>query len=85
MYFNYDLNNKFKDEINCNQKYIQSKLEENSSDVFDLITKKNADLYVCGRKSLADGVFKVLTEILNKNGKNGNQFIESMKVCFYHY
>jgi sulfite reductase alpha subunit-like flavoprotein len=47
-----------------------------------LITKKNADLYVCGRKSLADGVFKVLTEILNKNGKNGNEFIESMKVCF---
>jgi hypothetical protein len=47
-----------------------------------LLTKKNGDFYVCGRKSLAEGVVKVLNEILTKNGNDAVKFIESMKVNF---
>jgi sulfite reductase alpha subunit-like flavoprotein len=35
-----------------------------------LISKKSADIYICGKKRLAEGVFKTLVEMFTKKGYN---------------
>lgn len=58
---------------------------ENSNLVFDLLTKQNGEIYVCGRRALAEGVYSSLIDILTKlnyTEDDAVKFLDSMKVIY---
>lgn len=62
--------------------YVQDKLIEKEQEIFDLITKKGAFIYVCGdAKGMAQGVHAALVRILSRgNGIEESEAAEMLKL-----
>ncbi|CAO3687546.1 unnamed protein product [Rhizopus stolonifer] len=61
--------------------YVQDLIKQNSKELFDLITKKDAAIYICGdAKGMAKGVQDALAEMLVNH--QGVDVVEANKILF---
>ncbi len=64
--------------------YVQDRVEENSSEVYDLIVVKKGHLYICGDVRMAADLTKTLENILKVKGNmtmdQAKEYINDMKV-----
>ena len=64
--------------------YVANTLIKHSYVVFNLLTKEDAYLCVCGSKSFSSSVTNAIVNILNDNGISGNDYINLMRETGRH-
>jgi benzoyl-CoA 2,3-epoxidase subunit A len=74
-----DINFAFSRAINQPKKYVQDLMRERTADLASLLADPNAYFYVCGLKSMEEGVLLALQEIAEKAGLSWEQTKQSLK------
>jgi len=59
--------------------YIQNRVAEQVSEIWDLIQKENTHTYICGLKGMEDGIDEALAAEAQKHGEDWSAFQKSMK------
>ncbi|QDZ40297.1 ferredoxin-NADP reductase [Euhalothece natronophila Z-M001] len=59
--------------------YIQNRVAEQVSEIWDLIQHENTHTYICGLKGMEDGIDEALSAEAEKHGKDWSEFQKSMK------
>ena len=59
--------------------YIQNRVAEEVSEIWDLLQKENTHTYICGLKGMEDGIDEALSAEAEKHGANWAEFQKSMK------
>ena len=69
--------------------YVQHLMKQNSREVFDLVYKKHAHIFVCGGIEMARDVKEAITEIIQECQKvdysDAVEIAENLKVSFLLY
>lgn len=59
--------------------YIQNRVAEQVSEIWELLQKENTHTYICGLKGMEDGIDEALSAEAEKHGENWSDFQKSMK------
>ncbi|PNW65207.1 UNVERIFIED_CONTAM: ferredoxin-NADP reductase [Euhalothece sp. KZN 001] len=59
--------------------YIQNRVAEQVSEIWELLQKENTHTYICGLKGMEDGIDEALSAEAEKHGANWSDFQKSMK------
>ena len=59
--------------------YVQDRLKENITEVFDTIERGNFAFYVCGLKGMETGIIEVLSEEAKSRGLDWDKLFAQMK------
>ena len=59
--------------------YIQNRVAEQVSEIWDLIQQENTHTYICGLKGMEDGIDEALSAEAQKHGEDWATFQKSMK------
>jgi len=74
-----DINFAFSRAANQPKKYVQDLMRERAADLAPLLADPNAYFYVCGLKSMEEGVLLALQDIVENAGMNWEQTKQSLK------
>jgi benzoyl-CoA 2,3-dioxygenase component A len=74
-----DINFAFSRAVNQPKKYVQDLMRERTADLAPLLADPHAYFYVCGLKSMEEGVLLALQDIVEKAGMNWEQTKQSLK------
>lgn len=62
-----------------NRMYVQHRLQEYATTLFNLLKKPNTYIYMCGLRGMEPGVLEGLEKAANQEGINWNDFLEQLK------
>jgi benzoyl-CoA 2,3-dioxygenase component A len=74
-----DINFAFSRAVNQPKKHVQDLMRERTADLAPLLADPHAYFYVCGLKSMEEGVLLALQDIVEKAGMNWEQTKQSLK------
>ena len=74
-----DINFAFSREAGQTKRYVQDLLRERSADLFELLKDPNTYIYVCGLKSMEEGVVLALRDVVTQAGLNWESLGSSLK------
>ena len=74
-----DINFAFSRQVDKPKRYVQDLLRERAADLAPLLTDSNAYFYVCGLKSMEEGVVMALREIAHHAKLNWQEVADSLK------
>jgi len=74
-----DINFAFSREAGQTKRYVQDLLRERSADLFELLKDPNTYIYVCGLKSMEEGVVLALRDVVTQAGLSWESLGSSLK------
>jgi benzoyl-CoA 2,3-dioxygenase component A len=74
-----DINFAFSRESGQAKRYVQDLLRERSADLVELLKDPNTYIYVCGLKSMEEGVVLALRDVVTQAGLNWESLGASLK------
>ena len=74
-----DLNLVFSREVGKPRRYVQDALRERAADVAKLLDDANSCFYVCGLKSMEEGVVLALRDVAQQAGLNWDMLADALK------
>jgi len=74
-----DINFAFSREQGQTKRYVQDLLRERSSDLVALLKDPNTHIYVCGLKSMEEGVVLALRDVVTQAGMSWDSLGEVLK------
>lgn len=74
-----DINLAFSREQNQPKKYVQDLMRERAADIANLLKDSNTYIYVCGLKSMEEGVVLALRDVVNQSGLSWDNLGPTLK------
>jgi len=74
-----DINFAFSREQGQTKRYVQDVLRERAADIAALLKDPNTYIYVCGLKSMEEGVVLALRDIASQAGMNWDNVAQALK------
>ena len=74
-----DINFAFSREVGKAKRYVQDALRERAADVAKLLADANTSFYVCGLKSMEEGVVLALRDVALQAGLNWDTVVAALK------